>query len=112
MDRRQTQRFKTRLETRHHELRVSIEHQLRNARGVEPEPDTLDQATRQSEKEVLLQTSTNEKQLLRAVELALGRIQDGTFGHCLSCAKEIDEKRLQAVPWTRYCIHCQEDFER
>ena len=112
MDRRQIQRFKTRLETRHHELRVSIEHQLRNARGAEPEPDTLDQATRQSEKEVLLQTSTNEKQLLRAVESALRRIQDGSFGQCLSCGNEIGSRRLEAVPWTPYCIQCQEDFER
>lgn len=112
MDRRQIQRFKTRLESRHHELRMSIEHQLQNARGAEPEPDTLDQATRQSEKEILLQTSTNEKQLLRAVELALGRIQDGTFGQCLSCGNEISLGRLEALPWTPYCIRCQEGFER
>ena len=112
MDERQIQRFKTRLEVRQHELRVSIDHQLRSARGAEPEPDALDQATRQTEKELLLQTGNKEKQLLRAVESALGRIKEGTFGRCLSCGNEIGGGRLEAVPWTPYCIQCQEDFER
>lgn len=112
MDRREIQRFKRRLETRHHELRVSIERQLQIAREVEPEPDTLDLASRQSERELLLQTGNKEKQLLLAIESALARIRDGSFGQCLSCGNEIHEKRLQAVPWARYCIQCQEGFER
>jgi DnaK suppressor protein len=51
-------------------------------------------------------------QLLQAVESALGRIRDGSFGQCLSCGNEIGGARLEAVPWTPYCIQCQEDFER
>jgi Prokaryotic dksA/traR C4-type zinc finger len=51
-------------------------------------------------------------QLLRAVEAALGRIREGNFGQCLSCGNEIGGARLEAVPWTPYCIQCQEDFER
>ena len=42
------------------------------------------------------------------VQSAMGRIRDGSFGQCLSCGKEIDAKRLHAVPWTRYSIQCQE----
>jgi DnaK suppressor protein len=112
MDRRQIQRFKTRLEIRQHELHVSIEHQLKNVRMVEPEPDALDQANSRLEKESLLQRGKEEQQLLRAVESALGRIRDGSFGQCSSCGNEIDGTRLEAVPWTPYCIQCQEDFER
>jgi DnaK suppressor protein len=112
MDRRQIQRFKMRLDVRQHELRLTIEHQLQYARRAEPEPDTMDQATSGYEKESLLQRSNQEQQVLRAVESALGRIRDGSFGQCVSCHNEIDRKRLEAVPWTQYCIQCQEDFER
>src|SRR4030095_6529068 len=112
MDKRQIQKFKTRLKIRQHELRVSIEHQLQGTRGVDKEPDVVDQATRQTEKEILLETSNKEMQLLQAVESALGRIRDGSFGQCLSCGNEIGGARLEAVPWAPYCIQCQEDFER
>ena len=67
MDKHQIQRFKARLEIRQHELRVSIEHQLQGVRGVEPEPDAVDQATRQSEKEILLRTSNKEQFLGAAI---------------------------------------------
>jgi RNA polymerase-binding transcription factor DksA len=53
-----------------------------------------------------------QRQLLRAIDSALGRIRDGTYGKCLSCGKQIDGRRLAAVPWTPYCIQCEEDFER
>jgi DnaK suppressor protein len=112
MHRQQIQRCKTLLEIRQHELRLSIEHHLRYARRAEPEPDTVDQAANGFEKESLLHRSGQEQQLLRSVESALGRIRDGTYGTCLSCGKEIDEKRLGAVPWALHCIHCEEDFVR
>ncbi|MGC2198398.1 MAG: TraR/DksA family transcriptional regulator [Terriglobales bacterium] len=112
MDKRQIQRFKTRLEIRQHELGVTIEHQRKNARMVEPEPDAVDQANSGLEKESLLQRSNKEQQLLRAVESALGRIRDGSFGQCVSCGNEVGGVRLEAVPWAPYCIQCQEAFER
>jgi DnaK suppressor protein len=112
MNTQQMQQFRTLLEVRQHELRLSIEHHQRDARGVEPESDTVDQAASGSEKESLLQRSSREQQLLRAIDSALGRIRDGTYGKCLSCGKQIDGMRLAAVPWTPYCVPCEEDFER
>jgi DnaK suppressor protein len=112
MDRRQIQRFKTRLEVHYQELRLTIEHQLQYARRAEREPDAMDQATSGYEKESSLHKSNRELALLRMVESALSRIRDGSFGQCVSCHNEIDKKRLEAVPWTQYCIQCQEDFER
>jgi len=41
-----------------------------------------------------------------------GRIADGTFGQCMVCEEEIGAKRLEALPWTRYCIACQESSEK
>ena len=112
MDKRQIQHLKTRLELRRHELRLSIGNQLQYARKTEPEPDVMDRATSAYEKESVLQRSNEEQQLLGMVESALRRFRDGSFGQCESCGKEIGVKRLAAVPWTRYCIQCQEDFER
>jgi Prokaryotic dksA/traR C4-type zinc finger len=42
------------------------------------------------------------------VDAALKRISEGTFGQCLNCEQEINAKRLEAIPWVRYCVTCQE----
>ena len=89
MNAQQMRRLKTRLEIRQHELRLSIEHHLLYARRVEPEPDTVDQAASGSEKESLLQRSSQEQQLLRAIDAALGRIRDGTSGSAGLAAKKL-----------------------
>ena len=52
------------------------------------------------------------RQLLQMVDGALARIREGSFGECISCGKEINAKRLEAVPWTRHCIECQEKLEK
>ena len=112
MDRRQIQRFKTRLELRQQELRLNIEHQRQYPRKTEPDPDGLDQATSAYDKESVPQRSNEEQQLVGMIESALRRIRNDSFGQCQYCGKDIDGKRLVAVPWARYCIQCQEDFER
>ena len=112
MNAQHMRRLKTRLEIRQHELRLSIEHHLQYARRAEPEPDTVDQAASGFEKESLLHRSNQEQQLLRAIDSALSRIREGSYGKCLSCGKEIDGRRLAAIPWTPYCIQCEEDSER
>lgn len=45
---------------------------------------------------------------LRQVEAALQRLESGEYGFCLACGGRITPKRLAAVPWTRYCLFCQE----
>jgi DnaK suppressor protein len=42
---------------------------------------------------------------------ALTRIEDQRFGVCLSCEEEMNQKRLDAVPWARHCLACQEKQE-
>jgi DnaK suppressor protein len=46
------------------------------------------------------------------VRFALHRIEDGTYGVCLSCDGQISEKRLNAMPWANYCLACQEGFDQ
>jgi DnaK suppressor protein len=100
------------LEVRGKELQSSIAEQLQDVKQAEPEPDLLDRATSAYDKQTILQRSTEEQRLLGLVEAALGRVRDGSYGHCLSCREEIREKRLTAVPWARYCIQCQDKVER
>ena len=74
--------------------------------------DIADRAASSYNKEFLFHQSNNERQLLQMVESALDRIRKGVFGECISCGKEINSKRLEAVPWTRHCIECQEKLEQ
>ena len=46
----------------------------------------------------------NSETVLREIDAALQRIEDGTYGVCEGCGKPIEEERLEAIPWTRLCI--------
>ena len=74
--------------------------------------DIADKASNSYTKEFLFSQSNNERQLLQMVDKALVRIREGAFGECIHCGKEINAKRLEAVPWTRHCIECQEKQEQ
>jgi len=74
--------------------------------------DIADRAASSYNKEFLFHQSNNDRQLLQMVEGALSRIREGSFGECISCGKDINSKRLEAVPWTRHCIECQEKLEQ
>ncbi|KAF0247708.1 MAG: DnaK suppressor protein, partial [bacterium] len=56
--------------------------------------------------------STNDRFILKLIEEALVRLEDGEYGACINCSKEIQPKRLDAVPWARHCITCQDLQER
>jgi DnaK suppressor protein len=51
-------------------------------------------------------------QQLAQVEAALARIEDGTFGQCTRCGREIAAERLDALPWAAHCIECQSALDR
>jgi len=63
-------------------------------------------------REYLFERSSQQRQLLRRVEAALRRIESGTFGECVACGDEINRKRLAAMPWTEFCLQCQEEREQ
>lgn len=74
--------------------------------------DPVDRAVHAYQKEMLYTQGTNGASQLALVRQALERIQDGTFGDCVRCEREIGMKRLEALPWTPFCIECQEKIER
>ena len=114
MDKMKLDYFRKRLETRQHELRRIVVRTEQDGRTVDEDSaqDVADRAASSYTKEFLFSQSNNDRQLLQMVEVALGRIREGAFGECISCGKEINAKRLEAVPWTRHCIECQEKLEQ
>ena len=75
-------------------------------------PDPVDLAVRNYSKNVMLAVSENESRQLAEVDDALTRIEDDEYGNCQNCEKPINPKRLQAIPWARYCLDCQELQEK
>lgn len=70
-------------------------------------PDPVDLAVRNYSKNVQLAVSENESKQLALIDEALLRIEDDEYGVCLNCEKDINPKRLAAIPWARYCLECQ-----
>src|SRR3954470_1593054 len=70
--------------------------------------DLADKAASAYSKELNFSLSDGERNLLMLIEEAFNRIRDGNFGTCTNCSSQIGEKRLMAVPWTPFCIDCQE----
>jgi len=114
MDKKKLESFKKRLEERQQSLRKMVSRTEEDGRiaADQDAADIADRATSSYTKEFLFSQSNNDRQLLQMVETALLRIRDGSFGECVSCGNEINPKRLEAVPWTRYCIACQEKLEQ
>ncbi len=77
------------------------------ARREEPN-DYVDLAGQSHEEWIFLNRNAQNASLLRQVEEALQRIDDGTYGVCPECSQSISQKRLEAVPWASFCITCQE----
>jgi DnaK suppressor protein len=70
--------------------------------------DWIDQSSQESDLHVHLALKQTDTKLLRAIEEAIHRMDQGTYGICLDCEEEIKPARLEAVPWTRVCINCKE----
>jgi DnaK suppressor protein len=74
--------------------------------------DIADQASSAYTKEFLLSIGDAERRLLKQVDDALERIRQQTFGRCEGCGEMIGERRLEAIPFAKLCIGCQEEEER
>jgi DnaK suppressor protein len=75
-------------------------------------PDSGDVAAYSYSKEVLMGLGENERSKLRLVEEALAKIDEGIYGVCERCEEAIPVKRLDLLPFTRYCVQCQSELEK
>ncbi len=109
MKKAELKKFRTLLEQKRAELSSST---ARKAHWENMEStrhgDFVDQASNDNEVHVNLRLRQTDAKLLRAIDSALSRIENGTYGICTMCGDEISQVRLQAVPWTSLCIACKE----
>ena len=70
--------------------------------------DTADWAEKSHEEWIFIKKNSFDMALLRDIEEALERLRDGTYGICMDCGLPISRRRLEALPWARYCVSCQE----
>jgi DnaK suppressor protein len=70
--------------------------------------DSYGLASRTLLEDMTVDTLEREHRLLGEVEAALARIEDGEFGICQGCGEHIPQRRLEALPWARFCVRCAE----
>lgn len=78
---------------------------------VENTEDEGDLATISHERELLYNLHEGDYARVRFIQQALKAIDRGSYGKCVRCDEDINEKRLDAVPWATMCVHCQEENE-
>ena len=74
--------------------------------------DVADKAANSYTKEFLFSLSNAERDTLSLVDEALLRLGGKNFGICVSCEGEVEKKRLEAVPWAKHCLVCQQKQEQ
>jgi len=109
MTRTNLEKFRTALRTKQSEL--SGKSRLESI-AIERSPDMSEEVQYKSERELAIVGLNRESEIRRSIALALSRINDENFGTCVHCEQEISKRRLEVVPWTPFCIRCQEAADR
>ena len=78
----------------------------------EENPDLSDLADKRLHQEIVVSRISLMNQRLTQVGAALKRLDEGKYGICARCGNEINPERLKAIPYTTFCVSCQEHFER
>ncbi len=114
MDKRKMKSYRDTLLSRRESLfsQVTEAEMSSRERDLEATQDPADMAANAYTKELLISMSANDRRLLALIDEALLRIEGGKFGDCVNCGEPVQEKRLDAVPWARYCLKCQDLQER
>jgi len=114
MRRSELERFRKALLAKRKELLDRV----RTARDTSTESDGSeaadlgDRALSTMSRDLTYQLSATEREILRRIDSALERIEAGRFGECDHCTRPVEKGRLEAVPWARHCIECQELQDR
>jgi DnaK suppressor protein len=107
------ERLRQKLEFQRHEAQQFLRRMDQEARSLDAEAaqDSADQCVISLSKEALFERSSQRRTVLGLIEAALKRIADGSFGTCVGCGNEVQDQRLQALPWTQFCLRCQGKLE-
>jgi DnaK suppressor protein len=101
------------LETQRQESMRFLERLRNESRSLDTDSaqDSADWCVVNMSKESIFEQSSQKRTVLRLIQAALERMKRGSFGICVACGEEIQARRLQAVPWTQFCLSCQEEVE-
>jgi len=108
------QRFRRILEIQRAETLRSLERLGNETRSVDADSpkDIGDLCETAMSKEGLFRQTSELRRMVRMIDAALVRIEGGLFGACERCGDDINPRRLDALPWTRYCLRCQHGLEQ
>jgi len=114
MDKKRLDYYKKKLLTRREELVRGIARTEQEGREADEDPtvDLADKAANSYTKEFLFGQTNTDRRMLQLIDEALGRIKENKYGTCIECEEELQQKRLEAVPWARYCVSCAEKHEQ
>jgi len=106
--------LRTRLDAHVGQLREEFSHGADGETGgfSDAPVDSAERASQQTEIAVSIGLAENEAHLRTEIDAALARISDETFGTCEECAAKIGVKRLNALPYARFCIRCERRIEQ
>lgn len=104
------EKYRGRLLVRQEELirDISRNREVTDETVDEQAQDMVDRATSAYTREFAFSLSESDRKALLLIEQALLRIDQGTYGVCVHCQGIVQDKRLEAVPWARHCLECQE----
>ena len=113
MDKKKAESYRKRLLAKQEELQRLVAKSEQDGREADEEitQDVADKAANSYTKEFLFHQSHDNRRVLQLVAEALERLKNGEYGLCVACHEEVQHKRLEAVPWARHCIECQEKQE-
>lgn len=114
MDKKRLEYYKKKLMTRREELVKTIARTEEEGRQADDDPtvDLADKAANSYTKEFLFGQTNTDRRILALIDEALKRIKKEEYGNCGVCQEELQQKRLEAVPWAKNCISCQEKIEQ
>ena len=114
MDKKKAETYRKRLIAKQEELQRQVSKSEQDGRQIDEDTtqDIADKAANSYTKEFLFHQSDDNRRILQLVSEALERLKNGSFGLCVACQEEVQVKRLEAVPWARHCIECQEKQEQ
>ncbi len=114
MDKKRAEYYKKKLLAKREELLKIISRTEEEGRAADDDPtvDLADKAANSYTKEFLFGQTNTDRTVLQLVDEALSRLKESKYGLCVNCQEEVQQKRLEAVPWTRHCISCQEKQEQ
>src|SRR4030081_3881550 len=114
MDKKRLEYYKKKLVIRRDELTKTIARTQEEGRTADDDQtvDLADKAANSYTKEFLFGMTNTDRTILNMIDAALKRIQVDEYGVCANCQDEMQQKRLEAVPWAKHCISCQEKMEQ